>query len=199
LGGMLNSGAMGRIAQTMLGKKHGGFSWLKGALLAGAGSMLWKQLGERMQEANKANPKYNPPSRFSSDGAATDAATEQATARMIRALVYAAKADGHIDDNEKAQINEQIASQDLGPDAKTLLKAVMDESIDPSRVAVGVSDPEEALKLYTLSVAVANPDQFMEKAYLDALAQALNIPDDVWDQVNNHITQNRQNSTAGAY
>lgn len=195
LGDMLNSGAMGRIATSVLGNKEGGFSWLKGALLASAGTMLWKQLGQRMEQANAANPKYSKQNRAAPMQSST--AGDQQAARFVRALIYAAKADGHIDDQEKANINSQIATLNLGRDGQALVNSIMEEPIDPSRVAVGVSDPQEALQLYTLSAAVINPDQFMEKSYLDALAQALNIPDDIRDQVAQEVHTNRRSALAG--
>lgn len=195
LGDMLNSGAMGRIAKSVLGNKEGGFSWLKGALLAGAGTMLWSKLSERMQEANAANPKYG----LRSNPAAGAGTADERAARFVRALIYAARADGHIDEQEKAAVNQQIAGLNLGREAQTLVNAAMTEPLDPERVAGGVGDPREALQLYTLSAAVINPDQFMEKTYLDSLGQALGIPDDVRDQVMQQVAGGRSAAMAGGY
>ena len=182
LANILNSGAMGDIARNMLTNKQGGISWLKGALVAGAGAMLWKKLAGRVQEENAAaNPRY---------GAVPSAPEEQA-ARFIRALVYAAKSDGHIDANEQARINAQIRTLNIGKEGEALVQQAMNEPLDPSRIAAGVNDPEEALQLYAVSSAVIDPDQYMEKAYLDGLAQALNIPADVREQVDSQAMAGR--------
>lgn len=183
LSGLLRSGMMGDIARNVLTNKKGDFSWLKGALLAGAGSMLWSKLANRVGEANAANPQY-------SKAAATATPSGQAE-RMIRALIYAAKSDGHIDEDEKATINSQINSMNIGKEGAAFVKQVMNEPLDPQAIARGVSDPQEALQLYTLSRAAINPDQFMEKSYLDALAQALNIPRDVREQVEDQLLATR--------
>lgn len=179
LGGLLNSGMMGDIARNLLTNKKGDFSWIKGALLAGAGSMLWSKLSNRIGEANASNPQY-------ARGAAST--PDEQAERMIRALVYAAKADGHIDEAEKSAINNRINSMNIGREGIATVQRIMAETVDPSRIALGVSDPHEALELYMLSRAVVNPDQFMEKNYLDSLADFLNIPHDVREQVDEQVS-----------
>ena len=178
LSDLLKSGAMGGISRNVLTNKNGDFSWLKTALIAGAGTMLWKKLTQRVAEANTAqNPRY---------GTGVASAEEQAE-RTIRAMIFAAKADGHIDDAEKAIINKKIASINSGREGKDLVQRAMSEPLDAGLVADGVNDPQEALGLYTMSRAIVNPDQYAERAYLDSLAQALNIPGDVRAQVDEQI------------
>lgn len=191
LGSLINSGAMGGIAASLLGNKKGGVSWLKTALMAGAGSMLWKKLSERMEEqAAKPNSGFVPSGSQSQTQAAVP--NDQSATRLVRALVFAAKSDGHIDAQEKAAINEQVRSMNLGRTAEDMVRQAMNEPLDPRLVADGVTNPQEALQLYSLSAAVIDPDQFMEKNYLDALAQSLNIPEDVKRQINEQIQSSRQ-------
>ncbi len=96
--------------------------------------------------------------------------------RMLRALVFAAKSDGHIDQDEQTALNNQVQNMNLDPQAKTLLKQFMTEPLDPSLVANGVTDPQEAAQIYGLSCAITDMDNFMERSYLDGLATALGIP-----------------------
>ena len=190
LSDLLKSGAMGDISRNVLTNKKGDFSWLKTALIAGAGTMLWKKLTDRVAEANTGqNPLY---------GKGVPNADEQA-ARSIRALIFAAKADGSIDDTEKAIINKKIAAMNIGSEGKTLVQRAMGEPLDAGLVADGVNDPQEALGLYTMSRAIINPDQYADRAYLDSLARALNIPEDVCSQVDEQIraAQNGVAQTAG--
>ncbi|MCC8189881.1 MAG: DUF533 domain-containing protein [Planctomycetes bacterium] len=181
LGGMLNSGALGDIARNVLTNRKGDFSWLKGALMAGAGSMLWNKLTERVGQANAAVPQYGK----------VQATPDQKAERLIRSLVYAARADGHIDSKEKAAIGQQLQTLNLGRQGQELVEKAMNEPLDPSIIAQGVRDPEEALQIYTLSRAAVDPDNFMEKAYLDGLAQALRIPEDVRDQIEDQVMVRR--------
>ncbi len=183
LGSILNSGRAGDIARNLLTNKRGGFSWFKGALLAGAGTMLWQKLGERMQQSAKELPAKNVPPEMNTDDAKAE--------RIIRAMVYAAKADGHIDAKEQQNITAGIKAANIGRAGEAFVQKAMQENLDPQTIAAGVTDPQEALQLYTLSAGIIDPDQFMEKSYLDALANALHVPADVKTQVDQELQRNR--------
>ena len=94
---------------------------------------------------------------------------------LLEAMVFAARADGHIDEEERSRIQDTAAS--LFPDQSMteLLDGLMNRPIDPAALAARVRDPEEGRDLYRLSRAVVNVDNFMERSYLDGLARALNI------------------------
>ena len=90
-------------------------------------------------------------------------------------MVFAARADGHIDEEEKSRIQDTAASLFPGQSMTGLLDGLMNRPIDPAALAARVRDPEEGRDLYRLSRAVVNVDNFMERSYLDGLARALNI------------------------
>lgn len=165
LSSMLGPAAMGGLVGLLSGRGMSGL--LKGGLLGGGAALLWDKYKNRISDENKGKPGY---------GASTVSDADRAH-RMIRALVFAAKADGHISDSEKTAISRQI--KELGTQAQNLVQQAMNEPLDPNLIARDVSDPEEALQLFTISCAVADSDNFMVGNYLDALASALNIPRDV--------------------
>ena len=94
---------------------------------------------------------------------------------LLEAMVFAARADGHIDEEEKSRIQDTAASLFPGQSMTELLDGLMNRPIDPAALAARVRDPEEGRDLYRLSRAVVNVDNFMERSYLDGLARALNI------------------------
>ena len=165
-----------------------------GALLGGGGKALWDKYKQRIAQESGGFMPEDAAGELGQlaggitgdaiDGgvgttyAVTDNAARARAERLLRALVYAAKADGHIDETESGAIREQFGKLDLGKDGG-LLEQVLAEQPDPAVVAKGVSNAEEALELFTVSASAATPDTFMEKAYMDGLAKALNIPDDV--------------------
>ena len=107
-------------------------------------------------------------------------ATDQAQAkRYVRALVFAAKSDGHIDPKEAEAIKKSLHEMNIGADMEALIEQAIQEPLDPYLIAQGVSNSEEALQLYILSRSAIDVDHFMERAYLDALGKALGIPDDM--------------------
>ncbi|MDL2313429.1 tellurite resistance TerB family protein [Desulfovibrio sp. OttesenSCG-928-C14] len=169
--GALGTATLGGLVGALFGGKSVASIGL-GALLAGGGATLWKKYQQRMREEDSASPTQ----KF------LEAATpdpEARAQRLIRAMVFAAKSDGHIDAKEQAAIQSQMQKLEIGPEARDFIARTMSEPLDPALVADGVKTTEEALEIYTLSCAAIDIDHFMERSYLDALAKALHIPDDV--------------------
>lgn len=169
---LIGPAALGGLAGLLLSSKAARGT-AAGALLAGGGTLLWNKYKDRIREANTDTPGYGQKSSPS----------DERTARLIRAMVFAAKSDGHIDAQETQAIQEKMRLLNLGPEVETLVNQAMEEPLDPARVAGGVNDENEALELYAISCAVIDIDHFMERSYLDALAKALHIPADVHAEV----------------
>lgn len=187
LGSLLGGGAGGGASKLLTPAAIGGLlgallsssaarSIAGGALLGGGGAMLWDKFTNRLsqEDAQSAAPLF---------GNAPSSSPEERPLRLVRALVFAARSDGHIDDAENQAIHEQLARLDLGADGEALVKKALTDPLDPASIAAGVSSEQEALELFALSRAVVNPDQLLEKRYLYALAAALHIPDDVRDEI----------------
>ncbi|XNM73324.1 DUF533 domain-containing protein [Escherichia coli] len=64
-----------------------------------------------------------------------------------------------------------------------LIEQAIEQPLDPQRLATGVRNEEEALEIYFLSRAAIDIDHFMERSYLNALGDALKIPQDVRDGI----------------
>lgn len=94
---------------------------------------------------------------------------------LIRAMIAAAKADGRIDDAERARIMAQVSEQQLGATEKAFL---LDEFARPldidAIVALGVS-PEISMELYAASLLAIDADTPAEQAYLQMLAARLGL------------------------
>jgi uncharacterized membrane protein YebE (DUF533 family) len=94
---------------------------------------------------------------------------------ILVALIAAAKADGHIDDRERALIQDEIGklSQDTG--LQTWIANELAQPLDPARVAASATTPELASEMYLASLLVADEQSFMERAYLEELATQLKL------------------------
>lgn len=168
---ILGPGVLGGLLGAFLPGKGGA---LRTGGVAALSAMLW----------NKYKDRILPPAAGSSQPAVSQApaaagSVSPATVRLIRAMVFAAKSDGHIDDREQEAIKERLKQIQAGPETVQLVTQAMSEPLDPRLVAEGVSDPQEAMALFLASCAVTKVDQFMESAYLEALAKALGLPDDM--------------------
>jgi uncharacterized membrane protein YebE (DUF533 family) len=112
--------------------------------------------------------------------------------RLITALVFAAKSDGHIDDHERANIEAQLRAANIDVQARVLIDQALAQPLDPQRLAEGIVDPQEALEIYYVSCAVIDIDHFMERSYLNALGDALALPKDVRADIEQDIQSQKQ-------
>ncbi|TKR30947.1 tellurite resistance TerB family protein [Luteimonas gilva] len=96
---------------------------------------------------------------------------------ILKALVAAAKADGHIDAREKSVIEGEFSRIDEDAELRGWLSAELERPLDPAEVASAAATPEMASEMYLASVLAADDQSFMERAYLDELARQLKLDD----------------------
>ncbi len=100
------------------------------------------------------------------------------SAVLLRAMVAAAKADGHVDAQELAVIRNKLAELHLEQDANELLLGELVRPTTASEVAaLAKGDPKAALEIYLVSALVADQGNTAEQLYLSDLQAALNLPD----------------------
>lgn len=106
---------------------------------------------------------------------------------ILRALIAAAKADGHIDDRERQLIEGEF--QRLGQDAEVQrwFTAELQKPLDPAEVAQAADSPEVASEMYLASLLVADEQSFMERSYLDELARQLRLDAPLKSQLERQI------------
>ena len=186
---LLVPGALGGLAGLLVANKSSRKLLAKygtGALLAGggtiAGTVLWNKYKDRVRTAHSDEPHYG------EHTSPLDLRTE----RLIKALVFAAKSDGHIDDKERSAIEQQLREAGVEEKGRALVAQAIEQPLEPQRLAQSVKNEEEALELYFLSCAAIDIDHFMERGYLNALGDALKIPQDVREGIERDIREQKQ-------
>ncbi len=154
-----------------------------GMLKAGGATALATILWDKYQSSMKPAPAA--PQTQSADLFGGAAGPNPMLARLIKAMVFAAKSDGHIDENEKQAINSRLSQLGSGPELAQIASAAVNEPLDPAAIARGVSGPEEAMAIFVASCSVIKLDHFLENSYIDALANALGIPPEAKQDVMN--------------
>lgn len=201
LGGMLgnlsNEQLMGAggLAAILLGSKGGrsmGSSALKLGGLAAVGAMAYKayQDWQASQQAGAAAPTASGPARVTGSttpvlpapsGTPFNPAGEEAQQslgrKLLRAMIAAAKADGHVDAAEQASIFGQMDKLDLHADDKAFVIDELRAPLDVDAVAKAASTPEEAAEIYTASLLAIDVDSPAERGYLALLAARLKLDD----------------------
>jgi uncharacterized membrane protein YebE (DUF533 family) len=94
---------------------------------------------------------------------------------ILKALVAAAKADGHVDDRERALIEGEFVKLEADQAFQHWLHLELNKPLDPAEVALAATTPEIAAEMYLASVMMVDEEHFMEKAYLDELSRQLKL------------------------
>lgn len=186
---LLVPGALGGLAGLLVANKSARKLLTKygtNALLVGggavAGTVLWNKYKDKIRAAHQDEPQFG----------AQSTPLDERTARLILALVFAAKSDGHIDAKERAAIDQQLRGAGVEEQGRVLIEQAIEQPLDPQRLATGVRNEEEALEIYFLSCAAIDIDHFMERSYLNALGDALKIPQDVRDGIERDLEQQKR-------
>lgn len=183
LGGLAGAGALGALLGNVL---QGDF--MRSMAMAGAGAVAWnfykKWAADRAAAEGAtsatAQPAYEQAQGIPGFGDSPRAkapalALDPTASLVVRAMIYAAKADGTIDKTEQARIDSILANMLPGEDVSAAVSAIRNEPVDPAKIAKAVASREQGEDVYRLSCSVIDIDQFMEQSYLQALATALGI------------------------
>lgn len=94
---------------------------------------------------------------------------------IIRSMIGAAKADGHMDAAETQKIIGQLESTGIGMQEKTLLMQEMANTPNVNSIASAAKAPEESAQIYLAALLVCDSQCAREQEYLSALATALKL------------------------
>ncbi len=100
---------------------------------------------------------------------------DQRGRQILKAMIAAAKADGHIDAEEQRKIESELVALQLSPEMAGFLREEMRKPLDIDDVVAGVDSPQAAAELYLASRIVIGNQSAEEKAYLERLARALGL------------------------
>ena len=134
--------------------------------------------------AHQAQPQALPPPPQDSGFAPATPAAEQSLSRaMLRAMIAAAKADGHIDAQEQANIFAKMDALPLDADDKAFVMDELRAPLDVEAVAAGAQSPEQAAEIYAASLLAIDPDSPAERGYLGMLAARLGLEQGLVDHL----------------
>ncbi len=103
-------------------------------------------------------------------------AASEATARsFIRAMIAAAAADGHIDEQERSAILRGLKEAGLDREAQAWLEKELAEPASIDALVDAAESPQLATQIYTAARIAINPDTRAEKDFLAGLARSLGL------------------------
>lgn len=98
---------------------------------------------------------------------------------LIQAMIAAANADGHIDDDELKSVQEHLAELQLSEEDIAMMQSEFAQPLTPEQLAGQVDSTAAASEIYLLSALVVDEKNSAERDYLSRLATALRMPMDL--------------------
>ena len=187
-GGALAAGAMGLLLGNKSARKIGGKALTYGGLAA-LGVLAYKAYGNWQANQGQGASQQTEPQTVDR---VPPAQVEQHSEAILRALVAAAKADGHVDANERQLIEGEFTRLTGDTDLQQWLHVELNKPLDPTDVARSARTPEIAAEMYLASVMMVDEEHFMERAYLDELAKQLKIEPGLKQELENQVRQSQQ-------
>lgn len=180
----------GALAAVLLGTRTGrslggGALKLGGlAVIAGLGYQAYKnyQSGQA-PEPTQALPELLPPPKESAFSTEPAAVSNDFAIGLLRAMIAAAKADGHIDAEERSRIMDKIHLSGLGAEAEAFIENELAKPTDIDALVASAVSEEQKVELYTASRLAIEPDTRTERGYLDMLAGRLGLADALVDHI----------------
>ncbi len=176
-GGALTGGAIGLLLGNKKARKFGGKAATYGGLAA-LGVIAYKAYSKWQGQQAQAS-QYEP--QTIDRIPATQ--VEQHSQAILKALVAASKADGHIDAHERQLIEVEIGKMTNDVELKSWVEAELNKPLDPADVARAATTPEMAAEMYIASVMMVDEESFMERSYLGELARQLNLDPDLKNEL----------------
>lgn len=190
---MLAGGAAGGLAALLLGSKAGreiGGNALKYGGAAVLGGLAYKAYRDWQASQSASQPAPTPaPAQLSrssvpvlpppADSPFAPAQAPGGEAKLaetlVVAMIAAAKADGHIDAEERGRIYERLEQGGLGHEEVAFVQHELKAPIDVDRLARAATTPEIAVEIYAASLLAIRSDTPAEKGYLAMLAGRLGL------------------------
>lgn len=187
MGGIGGGAVAGGLAALLMGSKSGrkmAGSALQLGGMAVVGALAYKayqnwQSGKTVTQSTVPSvpPSLPPPPADTPFLPAREADQQSLSRHLLRAMISAAKSDGHVDAKEQATIFAEMDKLPLDADDKAFVIDELRRPLDVDAVASAARTPEEAASIYTASLLAIDVDNPSERAYLGLLAARLNLDD----------------------
>jgi uncharacterized membrane protein YebE (DUF533 family) len=204
-GGALAGGLAAILLGTKTGRRLGGDA-LKLGGMAAVGALAYKawrdwQAGKAPAPAQAAEPaRQSPPLLPAPAGTPFNPANEtgqQTLARhLLRAMIAAAKSDGHVDAQEQARIFGEMDKLSLSSEDKAFVMDELRAKLDIDAVAEAAASPEEAAEIYAASLLAIDVDNAAERGYLAMLAARLKLDDSLVAHLQQNVAAASTNAPA---
>lgn len=175
--GAAAAGVLALLLGTQAGRRVTGAAVKVGGLaaLGGVAYQMYRQWNAGASSAATATVPTAEPAQLSAPQS-----PKASIELLLKAMIAAAKADGHIDSAELEKIRTQLGSLNLGEKASDMILEELARPLDVKALAALTNgDMAIALEVYLVSASMLDASDAVEQAYLEDLRVALQLPDSV--------------------
>jgi len=188
--GMAAGGILGLLLGTKRGRSMGGAA-LKYGSVAALGAVAFRAYSQwQSQQAERAPAPEAAPVPVRTVNLLPAPEAETHSRAMFKALIAAAKSDGHLDQRERGLIDAEMVRLNADSSERGWVEAELQSPLDPAEVARAATTPELAAEMYLASLLVIDDTSYMERAYLDELARQLKLPVGLKTELENQARAN---------
>ncbi|MEB4590868.1 DUF533 domain-containing protein [Candidatus Thiothrix sp. Deng01] len=178
--GAAAAGVLALLLGTNAGRRVTGAAVKVGsvAALGGLAYQLYRQWGADGALANGGVAEAAEP-------ALLEASAPKASAEvLLKAMIAAAKADGHVDSAELEKIRQELSATNLDGDVNDLILSELAQARSATDIAsLANNNVAVATEIYLVSAAVIDEANEAEKTYLVDLRNALQLPQTINDEM----------------
>ena len=171
--GVIAGGLLALLVGTQRGRSVTGKAIKYGSMAAVAG------VAYKAYQSWNSGSENEQPGGIESGQAITDLNDSAGHARgllLVRAMISAANADGHIDEQERETISNKLSEMNLSDDTIAMLQSELAGPLSPEDLASQVDSMAAATEVYMLSSLVVDEANSQERDFLSRLASALKLP-----------------------
>lgn len=182
LAGSAAGGVMGLLAGNKSARKFAG----KAAVVGGTaliGGIAYKAYRNWQRNSGQQVPQDFPEQSFETSTINTSLQSDEFQMTLIKAMIAAAKSDGHIDQKEQDNIFNAVEKMELDHQMKGLVFDWLRKPIYMQELIHGAQSLEQRTEVYLASCLAIDIDTDEEKQYLVKLAQGLKLPADLEHQI----------------
>lgn len=126
------------------------------------------------------DPRFDPAANVGNDG-------RPFALTLVRAMIAAANADGHICEEERKAILSHLSDLQLDADDKSFVFEALMTPSTLDEIADLANGPEQATEVYLVSRMAIDPDDPAEQAYLNSLARRLALPPELVAELESQV------------
>jgi uncharacterized membrane protein YebE (DUF533 family) len=114
---------------------------------------------------------------------------EQGQLILMRAMISAAHADGHIDDSERQRIFAQVETMELSVPEKAMLFDELRKPLSLQQLVQQVPNAQTGIEVYAASASAIDANEPSSAAFLQSLSQQLCIPRELVESIHQQLAQ----------